>query len=279
MRAWVVLMSVPLLTFPVRAGQLQDELNHRWTGAWVIITSECVSACNAAYTNNAVHQGRTTGNARFTLPPGELAKVHKVDVKRSRIDVLLDLEVHMLAPFQDGPFQLFEDAACRVELEIDAPRDMIKNRDLPAVENLFASVIVRFPNLQAAMQSELWNGREREPFPHDYDVTLAEHARWKAEQTNQAIQAKMNEAVEEAAAIVAGIRDDDEYARGFAKGAKQVHRIDDCDALLSSSVHTHREHPPRGASKAWQDGFLDGQALAYYLELARKLPRCFVAVP
>ena len=58
-------------------------------------------------------------------------------------------------------------------------------------------VLSRFTSQGEATGSRAWNRRQRDPYPEDYERTLAAHAAWKAEQANAAIQARIDQAAEE----------------------------------------------------------------------------------
>src|SRR5713101_6482106 len=69
-------------TNPARAGDLQRTMESRWRGAWVL---------TALDTDNQVSGTLVSSKGRFRFRPGELGQVGKVDVKRSRIEILLSL--------------------------------------------------------------------------------------------------------------------------------------------------------------------------------------------
>ncbi|MFP5284827.1 MAG: hypothetical protein ACLGI9_03725, partial [Thermoanaerobaculia bacterium] len=102
---------------------------------------------------------------------------------------------------------------------------------------------------------------------------------WKAARTNAAIQARMEEAIEEASRISDRIRSAPEYLEGFAAGVdKQRDRsFGDCGSLPGSSFSP--DSAGGGKSSDWRRGHEDGQRLAYNLELLRRLKGCFVPVP
>ena len=135
---------------------------------------------------------------------------------------------------------------------------------------------------EAAQAAAGWNRRRREPYPEDYERTLAEHAAWKAEQVNAAVQEKIERATEEGTRVADRIDDDPEYLQGFAAGverARDKYLSDDCESLLDGSFNSFSGSPPGGKDRDWERGYEDGQRLVYSLELLRRLPRCFVPVP
>ncbi len=262
------------------AGKLQDQLNARWKGAWVVISSESYSNCDARYTNNQVSNKRVSGPGHRFLP-GELGKIKKVDVKRARVDVLLDLAEPLLIPYQDGPFQLYNRTGCLLELRFSVARELVKTKDVTAIEDQLALVLVRFPNREEAVNSPAWNERVTEPFPDDYEQTLAEYRAWKAEQHNRAVQKRIDEAIRISAGITHRVSGNPEYALGLVQGMKRMHDayFGECDQILNAKFQSYRKRPPKGKTETWAEGFEDGQYLAFLIEIADRLSGCFIELP
>ena len=42
----------------------------------------------------------------------------------------------MLLPTQDGPFTLYREASCRIELEVELPRDLVKSKAVPRTDRI-----------------------------------------------------------------------------------------------------------------------------------------------
>jgi hypothetical protein len=247
----------------------------------VVATAEVYSHCDGSYSNNQVSGRRVSGKGPQRLAPGELGKVHKVTAGRSRVDVLVDLDESLLVPFRDGPFELWNEVHCRVELQFEVPREVVKAGDVEAAEATLAQVLERFEDRQGAERSAAWNRRRRQPYPEDYEETLAEYRAWKAEQTNAAVAARIDRAVDEAAEAARRMRAADAaYVAGFAAGVEELERVSygDCPSLLSAGFWAVKRSPPRERrdDRAFCDGFDDGQLLAWSLELARRLRGCFV---
>lgn len=110
----------------------------------------------------------------------------------------------------------------------------------------------------------------------NYEQTLAACESWKAAQTNAAVHARMDDAIEEAARINDRLRSDPEYLEGFAAGVEKEkdRHHGDCPSLLRSTFS-----PEGKGSGGWKRGYEDGQRLAWNLELLRRLKECFVPVP
>ena len=310
MMQWVVALGLFVAlgagSSPALARNIEDELESRWLGAWVLTGVETYSDCAGLYTGNRVNGRLVSGRGRNRFKPGELAKVEKVDAKRSRLDLHLSLEAPLLAQRQDGPFTLYDEAGCRMELQIELPRKLVSDDNVRGIEQLLAPVLARFDTADAAQSSKSWNRRKMAAYPRDYDRTLAEYAAWKAEQTNAAVQAKLERARDEAARVTERLTSDADYLAGFARGleAARAVRVGGCSDLLgrdvrataaafpqqSSSGHQPQgnqppNHQPPGQARksdgqgSWSRGNLDGQTLFFSLDQLRRLPDCFVEVP
>jgi hypothetical protein len=268
-------------TGEARGEDLEAALNGRWRGAWVVVRVPLQSDCGGFYTDNELvgSSPRSRGARRFD--GGELARVERVDLKRARLDLFLDLAEPVLWPVEDGPFTLYQERPCRVQLQAPQPRDVLADasRTGAAVERLLAAP---HPTRAAAEADGEWNGRRREPYPEDYERTLAEHASWKASQANAAVERRLEESSTDALRMADRVGDDPEYLQGFAAGvaeARDRHLPSECGALLASRFEGFAASLPKGREEDWRRGFQDGQRLVYDLELLHRLPRCFVPVP
>jgi hypothetical protein len=288
MQRFAILISI-LLIFPIGtfASKLERGLQSRWLGAWVVTTVETYSDCAGIYTPNRVngHLVSSRGGHRFAR--GELAKVVRVDVKRRRVDLFLSVAEPLLMPHEDGPFTLYNEASCRMELEVEVPRQMVKAKDLSNIDQMLAPILERYSTLERAQRARSWNRRERQDYPEDYERTLAEHAIWKAERRNALIQSRIDEALGVTAEITDRVGSDPPYLSGFSKGVEAARGLDvgECSRLLSLDLSVPRSNvsharneesgmPPRVAR-----GYEDGKRLILGLEMIRGLPECFVPVP
>jgi hypothetical protein len=161
-----------------------------------------------------------------------------------------------------------------VQLEVPAPR----RAPLAEVERSLEGLVEPHGDAASAEASPAWNGRRREEYPEDYERTLAEHAAWKAAEINAAVDQRFAEAVEEATRIGDRIRENPDYLAGFAAGVAEVRDdyLGDCPALVDARIYPREE---RGRGSVWNDGYADGQRLAFALELIRLLRGCYVPVP
>lgn len=259
----------------------QSELNDRWQGAWVLIGLDSYSDCGALYTNNEVLGDRVSSKGDHRFAAGELARVHKVDLQRRQARVLLDVAEPLLAPRREGPFTLYDDLVCKLELDLPLSSGPSEARAEQA-EGRIAAVLERHADPGSARASGAWNGRVREPYPEGYEETLARYEAWRAAQLNAAVGGAIEESVERAAKIVDRMDDGAEYLEGFAAGVdagRDRYLPSECERLLSASEYSFVQKAPRGRDKAWGEGFGEGQALVFHLERGRKLHRCFVPVP
>lgn len=281
LRPATALAIVLAVAGPAAGSELERLLDSRWRGAWVLLTTEVYSDCDAGYTNNRVEAGRVTSKGGRRLAPGEPARVHKIDARRAGIDLLVDLAEPLLLSWREGPFTLYEEAGCKVELKMDLPRAAVRGADVEAAEKALDGLLERHESLEAAEASPLWNRRRREPFPPDYEATLAAYEAWRASRVNAEVQKAIEEALDEASRLAARVEDDEEYALGFVTGMERMSdaSFGDCPQLLSGGFYGKRHSPPGERSKAWKEGYEEGQRLVYHLEVARRLQRCFVPLP
>ncbi|HVF58561.1 MAG TPA: hypothetical protein VNJ70_01920 [Thermoanaerobaculia bacterium] len=262
------------------AADVEETLNARWRGAWVVVEVPVQSDCAGVYTDNDVSGRRVQSRGARRFAAGELARVERIGVKRARLDLFLDVAEPVLEPHREGPFTLYEEKRCKAQLKVELPPEVV--RDAARAEAAVIALLELHPSPEAAEAAAGWNRRRREPYPEDYERTLAEHAAWKATQVNTEVQERIERATEEGTRLADRIDDDPEYLQGFAAGverARDKYLSDDCESLLDGSFNSFSGSPPGGKDRDWERGFEDGQRLVYSLELLRRLPRCFVLVP
>ena len=285
----ITILIVIVMIFPVStlASKLQQNLASQWLGAWVVTTVETHSDCNGYYTANRVNGRLVDSRGGHRFDKGELAKVVRLDAKRSRVDLQLSLAEPMLRSYNDGPFTLYEEVTCRIELQVEIPREMVKSKDASSIDRALAPLLERFATLEQAEQSRRFNGRQREDYPDDYEQTLAEHAIWKAEQQNALVRSRIDEALRVTGEITARVSSDAPYLSGFSLGVEAARSIEvgQCPQLLSLDIsppqrqvaragNNDAEMPPRVAR-----GYEDGKRLVLGLEMISGLPQCYVPVP
>jgi len=287
MRKLMLATLVFALPLSAMAGALQKDLKSRWLGAWVVTTTESYSDCAGRYTDNRIHGNlvKSTGAHRFQA--GELAKLDKVDLKKSRMDLLLTLQEPVLVSYQDGPFTLYAERTCQIELEITLDRDAVKAKEIGEIEDYLLMAVERHATEDEARASRRYNDRVRDPYPDDYETTLAHHARWKAEQLNARVQGQIDRAMEETGRLADRLDENPVYLAGFAEGVKAARAVNlqACNNLLAVDLAEIRRQAARAKAKEaslaaeHRQGFEDGKVFVYGLEMMRNLPSCFVPVP
>lgn len=282
----VAAIAFALAALPARA-DLEDELERAWVGAWVVVRTGSASDCSGAYTNVEVRGLRSTSRGSRRFAEGELARVDKLNQKSDRVDLYLSIAEPVLVPRTDGPFTLYDERSCRVQLMVDVPKAVLKSGRLDEVDAALLEAAERHQTESSARRSEAWNRRERDPYPRDYEETLARHAAWKAEETNRALAATRLAALDEASQALSRVTDDPDYLAGFAAGVEAQRRrsAPGCSSLSDAGFSGDEQRPPgdrRGSSpaeRAFQRGFRDGQVVAWATRVARAVEGCFVPVP
>ena len=272
---------------PAAASDLEDTLRGRWLGAWVLTGVEAYSACDGAYTNNDVVGTRVTSRGSFRFAAGELARVDKLSLKTSRVDLYLSVAEPLLAQRQEGQFTLFDERSCRVQLLVDIAGKDVRAGNLDAINAAIARAVSDLASREAALESPAWNRRVREPLPADYPETLARYEVWRAEQVNARVAEVRERAIDEADRIVDRLDDEPAYLEGLAAGVAAVRHASppSCEAIATGSPAFIDRQAPRERrgdapeQRAWRQGYLDGQALVFNLALARAAGGCFLVPP
>ena len=280
-RCLALLLVAMLAASSATASDLKNRLQTELRGGWGILETEVYSACAGTYSDNTVGSAGVASKATHRFDPGELVKIDKIKVKRQRVDLLLTLAVPIRTSRMDGPFELYDERECRVQLIFPVPREQVKGGDAEALLDTVRTTITLWPSLAAAQESGDWNGRELEPLPEDYVETLQSHAAWKAEQTNAAVRTGVDHALAAAADIAEDLSDDPDYLAGFAAGAEKMSSLSlsNCSSLLGASYSIYHKNAANDRSRSWRDGWDDGQKLVFNVLVANRLQGCFVPVP
>lgn len=268
------------------AQDLETALERTYRGAWVLTRVETWSDCSGFFTNNDIVGTRVSSRGDRRFEPGELARIEKVSLKSERVELYVMLDEPVLRPRREGPFTLFDERACKAELRIAIPREVVRAGDPGPIHGLVEDVLTTFDSRDAGRRAPAWNRRLREPYPPDYQQTLARYEVWKVEQANARIAEVQTASLEEASRIAARVTDDPDYLQGLAAGtqAMQSWSPPTCSSLTGASFSTAERsapRPPRGVNdtRAFQRGFRDGQALVFHIELARRARGCFLSLP
>jgi uncharacterized protein YukE len=280
-RITTFVLGVALAASTSTASTLGDQLDSELKGGWGILEVEVYSGCSGTYSDNEVRTAGVASKAPRRFAAGELVKIDKIKVKRQRIDLMLTLDAPLRVSRMDGPFELYDQRTCQVQLMIFVRRNMVKNADLRGLLSEVKKRISLFGSREEAQLSDAWNGRQVEAFPDDYEETLQRHAAWKAEQTNAAVHRAINHALNEAAEVAQDIDDDEDYLSGFGAGAEKMadFGVTNCGSLLNISFSTSRRSPPADRSRDFEEGWDDGQKLVFYVLRADRLRSCLVPVP
>ncbi len=282
MRRVFLIPTLILSLFPslASASALENRLESRLRGSWAISKVEMRSDCGGIYNNNEVRAGGVSAKASNFFQPGELVHIEKINLKSSRLDIFLKLAEPILVSHMDGPFELFDERSCKVQLILPLSRSLIRAGNPAPILMVVRDALAVFPSRQAAVDSPEWNHRVRADYPPDYDETLYEHAAWKAEQTNAAISARISRASREALRITDRVSNRPGYLQGFADGILEMQRWreDDCDDLIDLRFSSVSKSSKK-AGRDYQDGFSDGQELEFNLLLVDRLQGCYIPPP
>jgi hypothetical protein len=266
------------------AGRLESRIEERWRGAWVIIDAEVRSDCDARYTDNRINGRLSQSGGRYWFRPGELAQVEKIDVNRSRVDVRVTLEAALRVSWQDGPFTLYDHVSCRVELEVEVPRSVVREREAAELNRHLTKILEPHETFAAARASTSWSGREPDPFPEDYGRTLALYEIFKVERHNTAVARRIDEARDRLEALSNAVSPGEEYVLGFTVGVAEQRGVQrrDCPALVETRfamVHRRGRRSDPQPSDEWLRGFNDGRSLVYHLDVLSRAADCYLPLP
>ncbi len=284
----ILLATLAAAIAPAAAGPIERALEERWRGAWVVLEIETRSRCDSSYSNNRVNGRLSQGGGPELFEPGELARLDNLAVHRSRVDVRLSIPEPVRVAFRDGPFTLFERRSCKVELEIEVPRALVKARDIDGIDSYLRDVMASYATESEARDSDGYNARACQPFPDDYEETLHAWRIWKAEETNRQVSERLSRAGASLASLTDSFSQAPAYVNGFAAGVGRMRSRgmpSSCPTLLGSVPTPARQDPPgrfdttQALRDEWRRGFDDGQRFVYLARLIGLLEGCYVEVP
>jgi hypothetical protein len=262
--ALLVLPAAPL------AADAEGELQSQWRGTWVLTRTAMFSECTDHFTDNEVSGNRAAASAlRFAA--GEPAQVSGLDWTITGLKVRIELAEPYRVAWSDGPYTLHEQRRCRVELRF--PRSARPNA--AAASQAIAAVLEPVASLDQARTQASWNRRQVEAMPENWEQTRHDYDAWKASQANAAVAARIDELLEDADRIVERSEDQPAYAAAFVRGMRErrYESFSSCASALDATFYV------RGKAEDSRDGWEDGQRLAWNINLAAELRKCFVAVP
>ncbi len=273
---WVLCTPTTALAKP------EDELRAAWVGRWVVLRTAALSDCDERYTDNRLRGTQPASGGRHRFDPGELGRIDNLNLQRARIDLLVTLSEPLRVEVRDGPFQIYEQLECRIELELPAPREAVRRGAVERLDRLIRGTLESYDGRLAAQRSPTWNRRRVEPLPDDHEERLAAYHAWKEQQLYRALRTRLAEALDRAADIASDADHSAAYARGLGSGARNFERhhffSPACDELPAVRFSARRGQAPEELDdrqeQDWKDGFEDGQLLLFEIEVARRIERC-----
>lgn len=248
---------------------VEAELRAGLVGRYALAKGELVSECTDHFTDMKVVGGRLAGGSGARFERGELLRIDNVHAGAiAGLDVNLTLVEPYLLSFQDGPFTVYEERRCRVQLNFEVSRDVRKDaaKALAAV----AAVLDLFDDAGAAKRGA-WNGRKVAATPADWQKTRVEYEAWKLTQVNAAVRAKTEHVLDEAKRVLAYMPGDDDYLLSFAAGARaRSDSWSSCQAMLDATFYS------TGSGGKSSRGWADGQHVAWANHLALALQDCYL---
>ena len=262
-----IVIALGGLFVSVASADVEGELRAELVGRFALTKGALLSECTDSYTNVEVAGGRASGGRGARFEAGELARIDNVKAGAfSGLDLYLSFAVPYLLSFEDGPFTLYEEWRCRVQLEFQVEREV--RRDRAKALASIATAVETFDNEEAAKRAG-WNRRVTEPFPADWEQTKRRYQAWKIEERNRRVRAKSEEVLEVANQVLSSISDDEKYLASFGAGAKaRSDSWSSCEAMLDASFKVSGSGDER-------DGWADGQKLAWATRLAHELQECY----
>jgi hypothetical protein len=265
---WTLAVALAVGFAPAALADVEGELRAELVGRFALTRDALLSECTQSFTNVEIVGGRPSGGKGVRFEAGELVRIENVKVGAlTGLDVYLSLSVPYLLSFPDGPFTLYEERGCRVQLEFDVERDV--RRDRTRALAAIAAAVELFESEEAARRAG-WNGREREAFPADWEETRRAHAVWKVEERKRAVREKTDEVLAVAAHTLSSMSSGEGYLASFGAGARaRGDSWSSCEEMLSSSFYV-------SGSGEDDSGWAAGQRVAWATRLARELQKCYL---
>ena len=267
---WIWIVIFAFASSPVVHADVEGDLRAELVGRYALAKGQLISECTDHYTDMKVAGGRLDGGTGTRFEAGELLRIDNVKAGAlSGLDVNLSFVEPFLLSFEDGPFTVYDQRRCRVQLNFEVPREVRKDRTkaLAAI----AAVLDTFDDAGAAKRAG-WNRRKVESYPRDWEKTKQEYEAWRVAQTNRLVHEKVAYVLEEAGRVLTYMPGDDDYLWSFAAGARQ--RSDSwssCGAMLEATFYSS------GSGGKSSRGWTDGQHVAWANHLAQALQGCYPA--
>ncbi len=275
-------LAPPRTTGPVEAvNALQD----RWTGAWIVTSTETFSDCAGFYTDNELYGDATVGSrGRLRIDPGTPARVDSVDVRSDRLSLRVTLSVNEMVEREHREFTLRALAKCQAELRVMVPPGMTAAGDAAGLEALLDHVVVRHSDERSALLASNFLPVDTPAYQAERQEAIAEHQEWQRGQNAAAMQARLDEWTAQTTRLSSQISQDPDYLAGFGKGVEagrgtvpsaceDVTRFE--PAMQPARNTSNAAFAAKGGrQKTWTRGYEDGMRLAQGLEIIRILPGC-----
>ncbi len=262
-------LAVVAFAGPLSA-DVEGDLRAALVGRYALSRGALVSECTDHFTDMKVVGGRLTGGSGTRFDSGELSRIDNVKIGLlAGLNVNLTLVEPYLLSFQDGPFTVYDQRRCRVQLNFELPREVKKDsqKALAAV----AAVLDLFDDAGAAKRAA-WNKRRVEDYPAGWEKTKRDYEAWKVTQTNDLVRQRSERLLDEAERILTYMPGDDDYLLSFGAGAKA--RSSDswssCEAMLGATFYVS------GSGGKSSRGWADGQHVAWSTRLAHALQGCYL---
>ncbi|MEO8275922.1 MAG: hypothetical protein ABI639_06850 [Thermoanaerobaculia bacterium] len=267
------LLSMPLAV-PL-AADVESDLQRDLVGRFALTTGDLKSECSDHYTDMKVIGTRASGGSGSRFEGGELVRIDNV---HSGMMAGLDVNVSIVEPyllsFTDGPFTVFDQRRCRVQLNFDVARDIRKDKTKSAAA--IAGVLSLFDS-ESAARAASWNRRKVAAYPAGWEKTRHEYEQWKFVHGNELVRAKTEDVLDEAGRILNSMPSDDDYSKSFGDGARSrsSESWSDCEAMLNANFYSTGSAGSGGSSRGWSDG----QHVAWSTLLAHALQACIREPP
>ena len=250
---------------------VESELRADLVGRFALTRSALRSECTDHYTDNQVVGGRISGSTGETFAAGEMVKVDNVKIGAfSGLDVNLSLVEPYRLSWREGPFDVYDQRRCRVQLHFDVPREVRKDR--AKARGAIEAVVAVFADEMAARGDAAWNRRKVEPYPANWEAKKREWEAWKRSQTNVRVREKTEEVLEQADRVLEYMPGDAKYLASFGAGARaRSDSWSSCESMLEATFYS-----TGGGDGEDSRGWADGQLVAWATELAHELADCYI---
>jgi len=267
-----------------------NRMQDRWTGSWVVTSTETFSDCAGFYTDNEMYgDASVISHGRNRIDAGTPARVDSVDVRDDRLSLRLTLSVNQMVERPHRDFTLRALARCQAELRVMVPPDVAASEDVAGLEALLDRVVERHADERSAILASNFLPRDDPRYEAERQEAIAEHQEWRQEQTATALQARLDRWTAQTARLSKQISQDPDYLAGFGRGVEagrgsvpaaceEVTRFE--PAMQPVKGNADAAFASKGnRQKNWSRGYEDGMRLAQGLEVIRILPGCMPPAP